>query len=286
MRLHGISAVRGDVGDATALENLMAGAEVVFHLARAKAPGTRPKDAFIVNVDGTRAAARAAMRAGVGRFVHASSSAVYGSRPGLVSETSPVAPDAAYARSKVQAESVVAAECGSAGVIARITAVMGPGCRSWIPLFKSAASGTLRLVGDGSNKHHPADVSDIVDGLIRCGFTNGAGGRTYNLAGPEHLPISELRRIMTEAAADGPVEQPPPYSAKLLNLYYHTGRIMDARFGLRVPLMESVSFLTADRVLDLTRAIDELGYVPKVRIVAAVKRTAEWMRGENLLAVR
>jgi nucleoside-diphosphate-sugar epimerase len=283
MRLHGVSAVRGDVGDETSLDALMAGAEIVFHLARAKAHGTRPKEAFTVNVDGTRAAARAAMRAGVRRFVYASSSGVYGSRSGLVSESSPVNPDAAYARSKARAESVVAAECGSAGVIARITAVMGPGCRSWIPLFKSAAGGTLRLAGDGSNKHHPADVSDIVDGLMRCGFTAGAAGRTYNLAGPEPLPISELRRIMTEAAADGPVEQPRPYSPRLLSLYYHTGRILDSTFGLRVPLIESVAFLTANRVLDLTRAGAELGYYPKTGVSSAVRRTTDWLRSQELL---
>lgn len=282
LRLHGISAVRGDVGDESSLNNLMAGAEIVFHLARAKAHGTRPKEAFTVNVDGTRAAARAAMRAGARRFVYASSSAVYGSRPGLVSETSPVNPDAAYARSKARAESVVAAECGSAGVIARITAVMGPGCRSWIPLFKSAAGGTLRLVGDGSNKHHPADVSDIVDGLMRCGFTAGAAGRTYNLAGPEPLTIFELRRVMTDAAADGPVEQPRPYSASLLSFYYHAGRILDSTLGLRVPLIESVSFLTANRVLDLARAKEELGYSPKVGVASAVKRTTEWLRSQGL----
>lgn len=286
MRLNGISAVRGDVGDESSLDALMAGAEIVFHLARAKAHGTRPKEAFTVNVDGTRAAARAAIRAGVGRFVYASSAGVYGSRPGLVSESSPVNPDAAYARSKAQAESVVAAECGSAGVIARITAVMGPGCRSWIPLFKSAAGGTLRLAGDGSNKHHPADVSDIVDGLMRCAFTAGAAGGTYNLAGPEPLPISELRRMMTEAAADGPVHQPRSYSPRLLSLYYHTGRILDSALGLRVPMIESVSFLTANRVLDLTRAGAELGYYPKVSVVSAVRRTSEWLRSRELLSDR
>ena len=287
MRLHGVSAVRGDIGDESSLETLMAGAEIVLHLARAKAHGTRPKEAFTVNVDGTRAAARAAMRAGARRFVYASSSAVYGSRPGLVSETSPVKPDAAYARSKAQAESVVAAECGSAGVIARITAVMGPGCRSWIPLFKSAAGGTLRLVGDGSNMHHPADVSDIVDGLMRCGFTAGASGRTYNLAGPEPLTILELRRIMTEAAAEGQVKQQPrSYSAPLLSFYYHAGRFLDSTLGIRVPLIESVSFLTANRVLDLTRAGAELGYFPKVGVASSVKRTTEWLRGQGLLADR
>jgi len=283
MRKHGITAVLGDVGDEASVASAMTGAEIVFHLARAKAHGARPSEAFTVNVDGTRATARAAKRAGVSRFVYASSSTVYGSRSGFVSETTPVRPDAAYARSKAGAESVVAAECGSAGVIARITAVMGSGCRSWIPLLKSAAAGTLRLAGDGSNQHHPADVSDIVDGLMRCGFTSAASGRTYNLAGPEPLPISELRRIMTEAAADGPVEQPRPYPAPLLTLYYHTGRILDSTVGIRLPLNESVSFLTANRVLDLTRAKEDLGYAPKVRVEPAVRRTVEWLRSQSLL---
>ena len=124
-------------------------------------------------------------------------------------------------------------------------------------------------------------MSDIVDGLMRCGFTAGAAGRTYNLAGPEPLPISELRRIMTEAAADGPVEQPRPYSAPLLSFYYHAGRILDSALGIRVPLIESVSFLTADRVLDLTRAREELSYSPKVGVASAVERTTEWLRAED-----
>ena len=283
MKLRGISAVEGDVGDEASLASVMEGAEIVFHLARAKAHGTRPREAFIVNVDGTRAVVRAAMRAGVRRFVYASSSTIYGSRSGLVSETSPVSPDAAYARSKARAESVVAAECGSAGVIARITAVMGPGCRSWIPLFKSAAAGTLRLAGDGSNKHHPADVSDIVDGLMRCAFTSAASGRTYNLAGPEPIPIANLRRIMAEASANRAVEQPRPYSAPLVSFYYHAGRIVDSTFGIKIPLIESVSFLTSNRVLDLTRAKEELGYVPEVGVTSSVQRTAEWLRSQSLL---
>jgi nucleoside-diphosphate-sugar epimerase len=283
MRMRGITAVVGDVGDEASLASAMTGAEIVFHLARAKAHGARPREAFTVNVDGTRATARAAIRAGVSRFVYASSATVYGSRSGFVNETTPVRPDAAYARSKASAESVTMAECGSAGVIARITAVMGPGCRSWIPLIRSAAGGTLRLAGDGSNKHHPADVSDIVDGLMRCGFTPAASGRTYNLAGPQPLTVSELRQIMTEAAADGPVEQPRAYSAPLLNLYYHTGRILDLSLGMRLPLSESVSFLTANRVLDLTRAKEELGYEPKVRVEPAVRRTIEWLRTQRLL---
>lgn len=296
LKARGVTAVRGDVGDSPSLERAMMGSEVAFHLARAKAHGSRPREVFEVNVDGTRNVARAAVKAGVARLVHCSSFAVYGSRTGLVDENSPLRPDSEYGRSKVRGESVLTKECAGrvAPVIARITAVLGPRCMSWLPLFRSAASGRLRLVGDGSNMHHPADVSDIVDGLVRCAFVPGAAGNTYNLASAEPVSIAELRSIMAEAANDmrsssdgaamkGVGRQPRPYSRVVLDLYYHLGRASDKLLGLRPPLFESVVFLTGDRVLDITRARRELGYDPKFGVREAARRTAEWYRREGAL---
>jgi nucleoside-diphosphate-sugar epimerase len=180
----------------------------------------------------------------------------------------------------------VSRECGDRVVIARITAVMGPGSRSWLGLFRAAASGTMRLVGDGSNNHHPADVSDIVDGLIRCALTSGVGGKIFNLAGPQPLPIAELRAILSAAARENfapSVKYPRPYPAGLLALYYHAGSNADRVFGLKLPLIESLTFLTADRILDLTRARTSLGYQPSVAVKEAAERTASWLRRENLL---
>lgn len=294
LKIRGIAAVRGDVGDVASLERAMTGSEVVFHLARAKSHGTRPKQVFAVNVDGTRNAALAAVKAGVARIVHCSSSAVYGSRPGLVHETTPMRPDSAYSRSKSRGEEVLVEECGAAvaPVIARITAVLGPRGKTWLSLFRSAAAGTLRLSGDGSNMHHPADVSDIVDGLMRCAFTPAAAGRTYNLAGPEPLSIAELRGIMADTVrktlnrSDSPAVHPRPYSKAILDLYFHGGRIIDSVSGLRLPYFENVSFITADRVLDLGQARDELGFVPRVSVRDAVQRTVDWYAREGMLGSR
>jgi nucleoside-diphosphate-sugar epimerase len=290
LKARGIAAIRGAVDDPASLERVMVGSDVVFHLARAKAHGTRPTEVFAVNVDGTRNVVRAAVSAGVPRLVHCSSSAVYGSRPGLAKESERVSPDSAYSRSKCEAEELVVNECGSsvAPVIARITAVLGPRCMSWLGLFRSAGAGKLRVAGDGSNMHHPADVSDIVDGLMRCAFTPAAAGRTYNLAGPEPLTIAELRRIMAEEVrraegAPGSGVQPRSYSRSILDVYYHAGRVTDKLLGLRLPYFESVSFITADRVLDLTRAREDLGYVPRVGVREAVQRTVDWYTREGVL---
>ena len=283
LRTKGVLVVAGDVTDAGSVERAMTGAEVVLHLARAKAHGARPTEMFTVNVEGSRNVARAARKARVARLVHCSSSAVYGSRVGLVSEATKLRPDSGYARSKRDAEQEVLRECGDIAVVARITAVMGPGCLSWRPLFRSAAAGKLGVAGDGANMHHPADVADIVEGLIRCATTENRGGRTYNLAGPEPIRFSELREVMAAAVTTAPVRHRKSYSRTALNLYYQAGRMSDVLFGLRPPLFESVAFITADRVLDLSRSRDEIGYVPAIGVTEAARRTAAWLREEKLL---
>ena len=284
LRIKGVAAITGDVNDPSTLSPALAGADVVFHLARARAHGARPRQAFTVNAGGSGNVAKAAMEAGVGRVVHASSVAVYGSRVGLVNEATTIRPDSAYARSKADAEREMSAACGERVVIARITSVMGPGARTWRPLTTSAKAGKLRMVGDGSNRHHPADVSDVIDALLLCAFRDGIGGRTYNVAGPEPLTFAELRDLLARAANDGkPVTQPRSYPTGVMNLYYRMGVLSDRWLGLKPPLFESVMFTTADRVLDLSRARNELGFTPSVDMKAAVARTVDWLRRNNLL---
>jgi nucleoside-diphosphate-sugar epimerase len=286
----GVSVIGGTVADTDALAQSMVGSDVVIHLARAKAHGAKPTEVFEVNVRGTRAVARAAATAGVTRFVHASSSSVYGARAGLVKETSPLRPDSAYARSKAQAEKAVIEECGTrvVPVIARISSVMGARGRSWLPLFRAAGAGKLRLVGDGSNMHHPVDVSDVVEALMKCAFSAPAAGGTYNVAGPEPLTISGLRSAMAEAAMPGGARKkfPRSYPRLPLDLYYRAGSLADRMVGLRPPLFESVSFITANRVLDISHSRDELGFVPLVSVETAARHTADWFRAEGLLQAR
>lgn len=284
LRSRGVAAVLGDVRDPDAAARLVRDAEVVFHLARAKGHGAAPRaEVEAVNVGGAMVVARAAAGAGVRRMVHCSSTAVYGSRTGdpTVNEDAPLRPDSAYARSKADAEAALGSVSadGLSVVVARITAVLGPGCRSWYSLFRSVAAGRLPVIGRGANWHHPGDVEDIVDGLVRCA-TPGARSWAYNLAGPEPVPLRTL--LQTIAVALG---APPPGTipAAPVEWYLALDRALGRLAGRSLPRSSGARFLTGDRRLDLGRAAAELGYAPRIGVAAAVGRTVSWYRDAGLL---
>jgi nucleoside-diphosphate-sugar epimerase len=277
---NGISIVTGDVTDLEAVKRVVSDCDVVINLARAKAHGQRPRhEVTSVNVDGARKVAREAARAGAD-VIHASSTAVYGSRiPNIpVSETSPVNPDSIYAKSKFDGESAVTAECSNAKIL-RISAVLGPRCMSWLGLFRSARDGTLRTVGDASNVHHPVDVADVVEAIMQCIAHPDSAG-IYNIAGPAPVSMREMVTLM--ARASGVEPRPRVTPAVLVNAYGAAG-MLAAKLGVTLPRMESVLFLNGNRSFDLSRARNELGYEPRIQPAQAIERTASWYKSQGLL---
>jgi nucleoside-diphosphate-sugar epimerase len=282
----GVRVISGDVRDQREVHDAVDGSETVYHLARAKGHGAHPmSEVQAVNIDGTANIARAATSAAAGRLVYASSAAVYGSRrgPNPVVENSVLNPESAYGRSKAQAEDALAEHAQVPFVIARITEVLGPGCRSWLPLMRSVAARRLRLIGQGEGLHHPADVSDIVDGLIRCGTMPVTPGRPYNLAGPEAITMADMLRYIADAL-QVETDLPRFVPARPIELYLWLNRIAGRIARVKLPRVESIVFLTSDRVLDISRARKELGYAPRVTVSEAISRTVEWGTSEGLLS--
>lgn len=112
----------GTLNDEAALARLVAGAQAVIHLAGAIAAPDRATF-FAVNTQGTERLAKAAMAAGVARFIHVSSLAA---REPQLSD---------YAASKREAEDRLRemAPCGL--MIVRPPVVYGPGDRATLPLL-------------------------------------------------------------------------------------------------------------------------------------------------------
>lgn len=101
--------VHGDLTDPSSLRPAVEGVDVVVHGA---VYGGKDWDAAVlVNVDGTRALAAAALDAGTRRFVHLSTVSVHGDpSPEVVTEESPLAPDCTdvpYIGSKARGELVL-----------------------------------------------------------------------------------------------------------------------------------------------------------------------------------
>jgi dihydroflavonol-4-reductase len=91
---HGGRVVRGSVTDRDDVFHVAQGMDVVYHLAAAQHEADVPDRFFWdVNVTGTEHVLEASRRAGVRRFIHASTSGVYGrGSDGPLDEGSPVRP--------------------------------------------------------------------------------------------------------------------------------------------------------------------------------------------------
>ena len=107
----GLELVVGDIRNRTTVEQAMEGAGSVAHLAAIVGDPACALDERLTlstNVEATELLVAAAARAGVRRFVLASTCSVYGAGDGqLLTEESPLHPVSLYATSKIDAETIV-----------------------------------------------------------------------------------------------------------------------------------------------------------------------------------
>jgi nucleoside-diphosphate-sugar epimerase len=284
----GVEVVRGDVRDYQAVERAAANCGLVFHLAAKTEALELPRKAVqAVNAKGTENVVRAAVRAGVDRFVLCSSAGVYGRviKDLSIDEDTKTKPDSPYGESKVCAEQIARSHHERDGlpvVVARVASVLGPGASSWLGLFKTIASGRFRLMGSGNNHHHLVEVSDVVEALVRCAYVKGVEGRTYIIAGSEPVRLRDLVRMIGEDVGGPQILNGLPVVP--LHLYKVLNKLIYTWSGQRLPRADRIDFFLGDRIFDISRGRMELGYAPKVNTGEAVRRTAEWFRAQGHLA--
>src|SRR5450759_1103316 len=195
--------------------------EAVVHLAAQPSVAASladPDRDRAVNVEGTRAVARAAAAAGATRVISASSAAVYGEPAELpLKETSPKAPANPYGRSKLAAEAVLAETLAPSGIdfaSFRFSNVYGPrqdaqGEGGVVSIFasKMLAGRTPVIYGDGGQTRDFIYVGDVIAAIVSALFAEdplGAAtmpdGPAYNISTGKEVPVNELAGIMRMAA--------------------------------------------------------------------------------------
>ena len=262
----------GDLARPASLEGACQGVEVVHHCACAVqgtfAAGPAAEAAFrSVNVDGTLALAKEALRSGVRRFVHVSSTAAMGSPPGrVVDESTPCQPTTPYGRSKRDAELGLLdlfATQGLPVVIVRPCLVTGPGRRNpeLARLFALCRRGLFPLIGGGAPQRKPlVHVADVAQALERAART-GRPGEIYLITSGQPYALGQVVATASELVG-GPRQQ----LRVPLTLARAAAALGDAlaRLRIRVPLTRArLRLLLADRELRIDKARRELGYAPR-----------------------
>ncbi len=207
------AVTRGTHGDlATAdvalLTQTCEGATTVFHLAglahRKVARGRRARALYrAANRDATERVAHAAVEAGVGTFVLASTVKVNGerTRPGQpFMARDPARPHDAYARSKLEAEDalrVIAVHAALRPVILRLPLVIGAGAKGNVRRLWDAVANHRRLpLGSIRNQRSFIGLENLCEAMVAAASAPPA---TYLLAEAPPLSTPDLVRAFAEA---------------------------------------------------------------------------------------
>ncbi|WP_433338884.1 dTDP-glucose 4,6-dehydratase [Spirillospora sp. CA-294931] len=205
----GFTFVRGDIGDAALLADLLGGHDVVVnfaaetHVDRSIADG----DAFtLTNVVGTHRLAQACLDASVRVLVHVSTDEVYGSiAAGSWTEDAPISPSSPYSAAKAGGDLLALAMARTHGLDVRVTRCgnnYGPYQypEKVIPLFVTnlLEGRKVPLYGDGGNERDWIHADDHCRG-IQLVAERGAPGEVYHIAGSAELTNRRLTERLLAA---------------------------------------------------------------------------------------
>jgi nucleoside-diphosphate-sugar epimerase len=262
-----IQIIEGDVRDADALLKAMKGVDYVLHeAALGSVPRSvrDPQSTHGVVCTGTLNALVAARDNGVKRFVHASSSSVYGDTPELPKrETMPFRPKSPYALSKVAAEEYVRLfheVYGLETVALRYFNVFGPrqnpvgAYAAVVPLFaKAILAGESPVIhGDGSQSRDFTYVENVVlANMLAIKAPKEALGRPYNIGAGGQISLLELVQALAKEIG---VSARPTFGPR------RTGDIDHSNASIE-------------------EASKMLGYSVKVGFEEGIRRTLDWYRG-------
>ncbi|HUW23168.1 MAG TPA: SDR family NAD(P)-dependent oxidoreductase [bacterium] len=130
-----------------------------------------------------------------------------------------------------------------------------------VPRFiEQALSGKpITICGDGNQTRSFAYVSDVVNGMVRLGSHPGAVGEIFNLGGKEKITISDLAKKIKRFTKS---------NSEIVYLPY------EEVYGKGFEDMRH-------RIPDTTKLRNLIGYVPRVGLDDAFKKTIEYHRDKK-----
>jgi UDP-glucose 4-epimerase len=253
------------------------GARAVVHLAgRAHVlddPDPEPAAAFAsANVHATLRLARAAVRAGVERFLFASTVKVNGEASAPARPFKPADspnPRDAYARSKANAERELAAICKGtalAPIVLRLPLVYGPGVKgNFLALVDEVARARPLPLGAIRNRRSLLYVGNLVDAIAAALDARPVPAGVHFITDAESVSVPALLTAVGNALGT-----PVRLKAVPVRLLALAGQIT----GRRALIERLVGTLEADS----TSFTEATGWRPRYSLAEGVDATARWWR--------
>lgn len=256
------SFLRGDICDATVVEHVMRGCDIVVHFA-AESHVDRsiyePAAAIETNVRGTFTLLQVARKLAVSRFLHISTDEVYGDLPPGVfaNEDSPVIPSSPYSASKTGSDLLVRSYVRTynfPALITRSSNNYGPYQfpEKFLPLLITNAldDKPLPIYGDGKQQRDWLHVEDNCRGILAV-LERGQIGEVYNIGGLDVVENLEMARRLLSVVG----------KPETLLTYVKDRPGHDRRYAL-----------------DCSKIERHLGWKPSISLDRGLQQTIAWYR--------
>lgn len=270
-----IDFLQGDIRDREALKKSMAGADIVIHTAAAL-PLYTPEDIYSTDIVGTNNVLEQSHAYGVKRFIHISSTAVYGvpdHHP--LFETDPVQGVGPYGEAKVKAEELCIdyRKKGLCVSVLRPKSFVGPERLGVFAIFYEWASDgkNFPMIGAGNNLYQLLDVEDLCQAIYSCvTLEENKVNDTFNIGAQIYSTMKKDYQAVLDKAGFGKRIVPFPVGPVVAVL-----RVLEL---LKLSPLYPWIYETAskDSFVSIEKAQTRIGYKPKYSNQDALIRNYEW----------
>jgi nucleoside-diphosphate-sugar epimerase len=270
-----IEVIKGDIRDRATVRKALEGVSAVVHSAMAL-PLYKEEEILTTGIDGTRILLEESEKAGVERFVHISSTAVYGipdHHP--IKETDRLDGVGPYGKAKVEAEKICE-EFRSKGMcipVLRPKSFIGPERLGvFALLYDWAYTGhNFPMIGKGNNRYQLLDIEDLCEAIYKTlTLEKEKVNDTFNIGAKEFTTMKEDYQAVLDAAG---------YGKKIISLpekpVIFTLRILEK---LKLSPLYKWVYETAskDSFVAIEKAEKQLGFTPKYSNKDALLRNYKW----------
>lgn len=275
-----IKEIKGDIRDRETVKSVLDNIDMVIHTAMAL-PLYDEKEILTTGIDGTKIMLEESYNKKVKRFIHISSTAVYGipdHHP--LYETDKLDGVGAYGKAKVEEERLCELFRGKGMIVPviRPKSFIGPERLGVFALFYDWAytGHGFPMIGKGDNRYQLLDVEDLCDAINSClMLDDNVVNDTFNIGAKEYTTMREDYQAVLDVAGHGKKIKGLPEIPIIWTL-----RLLEA---LKLSPLYKWVYETAskDSFVSIGKAEEKLGYKPKYSNKDALIRNYKWYL-ENL----
>ena len=282
-----LEIVKADLLDLPSLRKAIDGCDLAFHCAALVRETGDRNEFFETNVKGTENILKASTEAGVKKFIHFSSVAVYGlNPPDGADETTPYQPCGnLYCDTKIASEKAVWVAHQKAGlpvVVIRPTNVYGPYSNPWtVRPIKLVNSGQMILINGDTGFCNYVYIDNLIDATLAATKRDQSVGQVYLVTDGNAVLWKEFFGCYAQMAGKPKMRSVPEWLGKAIALSME----VSSKLNGKPPKItrEAVRFLTRRARFKIEKAKRELGYQPRFSLEEGMKLTEQWLRGAGYL---